>query len=408
MSVIAAARHRPATLRHKSAAQQVLIGHGVIAELGAILDELGSGRIGVLASQRTWAAPIGRRTAAALADTKDLLVSHQVRPHTPRMDVHSLAADFLAEGVDRIVAIGGGSASDLAKSVAAAMSPDANRSGHPDLVPLLARPRHRLGVGSAFAGPLPALVAVPTTLSGAEFTYGAASTDAGVKRVLNDPALGVRAIVQETSLDNDLTRDIVAATGMNAIAHCVEGTYSIAGTSASDATAYAGLALLVEGMVRRLAHDEDSDLAREQLFTGAALAGMTLLNAATCLHHALCHVLGARYGVGHGEANAVVLSHVVELNYPHAPGQLERCAEVIRTSARRVAEPLTGTTPAEVIRSFERRIGAPTSLAEIGIDEIEEDDVIQLLSHEPGLARNPFDVRPEDVRLLLASARRPV
>ncbi|GAA0562890.1 maleylacetate reductase [Actinomadura livida] len=402
----ARARGRSATVRHETPAQRVEIGAGVVDGVGGIVSGLGGTVVGILAGDRVWRGGLGGRVERSLGSA-GRVVCNEIEPHTPLSAAVRLGRRFADAGVDLILALGGGSASDLGKATAAVMASLGRGDAQPDMSRLFARVRADGTVSDPAVGgrPVP-LVVVPTTLSGAELTPGAGVTENGMKRVLWDQALSARVILYETSDDNDLPAAVVATTGMNAMAHAVEAMYSTAGDAISDGLAVAGLDALTAGMVRYLAAGDRGEQAKAELFTGAVLAGRALSTARVCLHHAICHVLGAHHGVAHGDANAVMLSYVVDFNEAGAARQLARCAATIRGAAERVlGTPLTETSPGAVLREFQTRVGAPTTLTEIGLPHVDVEDVVSGLREERGVALNPVPVTDDDVRHLLAAAR---
>ncbi|WP_165978202.1 iron-containing alcohol dehydrogenase family protein [Actinomadura darangshiensis] len=400
----ARARARSATARYETPAQRVEIGAGVVDGVGGIIFGLGGRVVGVLAGDRVWRGPLGERVRRSLGSL-DRVVCTEIEPHTPLPAAVRLGRRFADAGVDVILALGGGSAGDLGKATAAVMAARGD-DGRVDMSRLFARVRADGTVSDPVVGgrPVP-LVVVPTTLSGAELTPGAGVTENGMKRVLWDQALSARAVLYETSDDNDLPAGIVATTSMNAVAHAVEAMYSTAGNAISDGLALAGLDALAAGMLRYLAARDRGEDAKAELFTGAVLASRALCTARVCLHHAVCHVLGAHHGVAHGDANAVMLSYVVDFNEAGAARPLARCAAVIRGAAERVlGTPLTAASPGAVLREFQHRVGAPVTLAEIGLPAVDVEGVVAGLREERGVALNPVPVTDDDVRRLVAAA----
>lgn len=398
-------RTRSGTVRYETPHQRVEIGNGVVERLEEIVTELGAGVVGVLASNRNWRGPLGQRVALGL-DALEAVVSNEVVPHNPLPEAVRIGREFAASGVRVIVSVGGGSASDLGKAVAAVMTSVRAGTEEVDLGRYFARIRNDGSVADhTMAGQPVPLVAVPTTLSGAELTPGAGVTEHGMKRVLWDQALAARAVLYETSSLNELPDSIVATTGMNAVAHAVEATYSSMGNGIGDALALAGLERLAAGLLRYLAIGDRSEQAKTEMFTGAVLAGRALCVARVCLHHAICHVLGAHHGVPHGAANAAMLSHVVDLNEAGAAQPLALVAASMQSAAGSVlGTTFPASAPGAILREFESRIGAPTTLGQIGLTTVDVEGVVAGLREERGLAFNPVPVTDDDIRNLLQRA----
>src|ERR1700733_12147426 len=178
-----------------------------------------------------------------------------------------------AEGMDGLVALGGGSAIDTTKAVS-------SETGLP-------------------------IVSIPTSYSGAEWTqgFGMRDSQAGVKR--GGGGARTVAIVYEPSLTLGLPAAESAGTAMNALAHCAEALYTPGRSEETDQEALAGAPLISEWLPRVVQNGDDLE-ARGQLLAGAMHAGAAL-RAGMGLGHAMAQALGGRYGLPPGTMNAVCL-----------------------------------------------------------------------------------------------------
>ena len=260
------------------------------------------------------------------------------------------------DGVDTIVAIGGGSAIDTAKAASAA-------SGLP-------------------------LVSVPTTYSGAEWTpfYGVRDPDRRMRG--GGSGANLHAIVYEPELTLGLPIPETVGTALNALAHCAEALYVPQRTPESDAHALAGVALIAEWMPRVVAHPGDFG-AREQLLRGACHAGAALGGSMLALGHALAQGLGGRYGAPHGALNALTLPAALRFNAEVAADEIARFGEAIGSD-----EP-----PARVEQLA--RLGGYTRLRDLGIPADAPTEVAEAVAARPGAKANPRPVTPADVEALV-------
>jgi maleylacetate reductase len=187
------------------------------------------------------------------------------------------------DGVDGILAVGGGSAIDTGKFASA-------QSGLP-------------------------LVSIPTTYSGAEWTtfYGIRSPD----RHMQGGGAGAHpvAIVYDVDLTVGLPRDVTAGTALNALAHCAEALYVKGRTPEGDEQAWLGTPLIVDALPRVLERGE----GREELLRGAMHAGHALGVAGLGLGHAMAQAVGGAYGLPHGAMNALCLPPALEYNREFVP-----------------------------------------------------------------------------------------
>jgi alcohol dehydrogenase class IV len=141
--------------------------------------------------------------------------------------------------------------------------------------------------------------------------------------------------------------------------------------------------------------DEPGDLAaRTRMLEGAVLGGRCLQNAAMGVHHGLAQVVGARTGIAHGLANAVLLAHTLRFT-----------AEAVPAQARRIGGALgDADDPAGAVDRLRSRLGLPAGLRGCGVDEAELDVVARLAMDNRNVATNPRPVSEDDLRALLHAA----
>jgi maleylacetate reductase len=251
----------------------------------------------------------------------------EVRPHVP-VEVASRAIAVAHEvRADVVVAIGGGSAIGLAKAVA-------------------------LDTGMP-------IVAVPTTYAGSEMTPVWGKSDASGKTTGRDARVQPSVVVYDPLLTVSMPAELSAASGMNALAHALEALYAPDATSMSLAVAEEAIATLVHALPRVVGEPEDVE-ARTRAFRGAWLAGWSLGVNTMGLHHKLAHVLGGTFQLWHAGVHSALLPQVAAFNVASA-----------RTAFARAAHALGVSGPEAVPQAlFElvHRLGAPTSLASLGLD----------------------------------------
>jgi len=262
------------------------------------------------------------------------------------------------EGVDTIVAVGGGSAIDTAKAASAA-------TGLP-------------------------LVSVPTTYSGAEWTgfFGVRDPD----RRMRGGGAGARlhAIVYEPELTLDLPRAETVGTALNALAHCAEALYVRERTPESDRDAIAGARLIGRWLPQVVERPADLE-ARTELLRGACHAGAALGGSMLAVGHALAQGLGGRYGAPHGALNALTLPPALRFNEPVAGEEIARFGQALGSD-----EPAAKVEELARLGGFER-------LRELGIPEDAPAELAESVAARPGAKANPRSVTPADVEELLRS-----
>jgi alcohol dehydrogenase class IV len=198
--------------------------------------------------------------------------------------------------------------------------------------------------------------------------------------------------------DPDLTLStpprVSAETGMNALAHCVEVAWSLRRTPEAEAVALAGAARIFEALPAVVAAPADLD-ARARLLAGAALAGRCLQNATMGVHHGLAQLVGARAGIPHGLANAVLLPHAMRFNGPDVPEAMQRLATAFGVPR----------DPAGAVQQLAARLGLPSRLSECGVSDADLVAVAEAAGRNRSVRANPRPVGEAEALALLAAAR---
>lgn len=306
---------------HDALPGRVVFGVGAVDGVADEVAALGLDRVMVIAGGSSKATGVrladqlGERCGGSFTD---------VRQHVPEDLAAAARAAAQAMGVDGVVAVGGGSAIGLGKAVAVDLDV--------------------------------ALVAVPTTYSGSEMTPIYGVTTGRRKRTSRDLRALPRVVVYDPALTLSLPPAVAAASGFNALAHGVEAFYAPGTSPIVALDAEAGLRALAEGLPGAV---DDLDARSTTLF-GAHLTARALAVAGTAVHHKLCHVLGGTFGLDHAQAHAVLLPFTAHLMAGREPVALARVAAAL-------GGPADAGAAAGLLRALADRIGAPTSLAAIGM-----------------------------------------
>ena len=233
-----------------------------------------------------------------------------------------------------MIAVGGGSAIGLAKAIAL-------ETGLP-------------------------ILALPTTYSGSEGTPIFGMTDGERKITGRDVKVVPRTIIYDPDLTLGLPAAVSAASGMNAIAHCVEALWVDSRTPVTVGLATEAMRRFAQNLPAVVA-DGSNVAARGECLIGAWLAG-TVLSAGTALHHKLAHVLGG-LGLPHAETHAIMLPHVMRFNLDAAPEAKARLQDALgsddpagahRRDAEKISDPATAAR--RRLRFRQGRISSPVRL----------------------------------------------
>jgi len=241
-----------------------------------------------------------------------------------------------------------------------------------------------------------AIIAVPTTYAGSEMTPIYGLTEDGIKKTGRDRKVLPKTVIYDPALTLTLPARIAGPSGMNAIAHCVEGLYAMDGNPIISLFAAEGIRALARSLPIVVASPGDLDARAEALY-GAWLAGTVLGAVSIGIHHKLCHTLGGTFNLPHAEVHTVILPHAVEFNSKAAP-------EAMRITA----EALGAESAARGLFDLAVRIGAPVALKDIGMPLDGLERAAELSTQNP--YANPRPVEYAGVLELLRNAyegRRP-
>jgi hypothetical protein len=294
---------------------------------------------------------------------------------------------------DGLIALGGGSAIDLAKGVAIMATHAGTLADYATI----------LGGSPKITANVAPLIAIPTTAgTGSEVARGAIIIlDDGRKLGFHSWHLVPKTAICDPELTYGLPPRLTAATGMDAVAHCVETFLSRAVNPPADAIAFDGLARGLKHIEK--ATREPRDPAARWNMMSASMQGAMAFQKGLGAVHSLSHALGAlklgaeRIGPHHGTLNAVLLPEVVKFNEKTVPERVHAIASVFGVSS--------GDELALAIRSLNRRLELPSGLGEMGVPPDLYDDIATAALKDHCHATNPRVATHADyVAMLAASA----
>lgn len=301
---------------------RVVFGIGSRSRIADEADAAGADRIVLIAADTE--DQIAAEVAGVLGDRVVGRFSDVVQ-HVPIAKAEQARRLVRETGANAVVTIGGGSATGFGKAVSLEL----------EVIHL----------------------AVPTTYAGSEMTTIWGLTDGDHKMTGKDVRVKPDVVVYDPELTLTLPTFIAGPSGMNALAHCVEALYGPGADPVTSVLALEGARALAASLPRVCAAPDDLD-ARSDALYGAYLAGVVLAVGGTALHHKTCHVLGGMFNLNHGDMNAVLLGHALRYNAP-----------AIADIMVRLEATLGVPDAAAAMFDLALAIGAPTSLASIGMPE---------------------------------------
>lgn len=381
-----------------SSPSKVVSRQGALDALAAEVDALGVRRLMFVSGTRSSDSAAAEATRSALGH-RIVCEASGVPQHSGVATVEAIAARAGEHGIDGFVAVGGGSASDSAKAAAILLGEGGQLADHANVF----FPPDRYVQKHLNAPKLP-IIAIPTTLSAAEVTPGLGIRDAhGHKLVFWDPQLVPRLIVLDGRATLDVPAGLFASTGMNALAHCIEGIYSRVRNPISEGLALQGIRLLRPALGRVIANPQDEQ-ARADALVGACLSGMVISNARVGIHHGICHGLGSLGGLPHGVANSIMLPHAMRFNREVAAYHLALVAQALGADTRGLTPLAAADAAVAAVEALQVQLGVPRRLGEAGLDKALLPRLAKGAMSDRGLYFNPrLATEPEVLALLKAA-----
>ncbi|MSQ20953.1 MAG: maleylacetate reductase [Betaproteobacteria bacterium] len=340
---------------------RVVFGAGSLDKLGEEMTRLGAKRALILSTpeQRSDAAAIAATLGDRCAGVFDQAVMHV--PIEIARAARTLATNLKA---DCAVTIGGGSTTGLGKAIALESS-------------------------------LP-IIAIPTTYAGSEVTPIWGITEGGLKKTGKDARVLPKVVIYDPLLTMSLPAKLSATSGINAIAHAVEGLYAQDANPIMSMIAEEGIRAMAKGLPLVVENPTNAE-ARANCLYGAWLCGSALASVGMALHHKLCHTLGGTWNLPHAETHTIVLPHACAYSAAAAPLAMQRIARALEASS----------APRGLF-DLAQSLGASVALKDLGIKEFDLDRAADLATQAPYW--NPRPIERNAIRKLLDDAyfgRRP-
>jgi alcohol dehydrogenase class IV len=364
--------------------QRVILEPDALRKLASETQALGATRALVICGGKTRRTELFKTVTAELGELC-AGVFDEVVEHSATTLVTQGAERARALGIDALVAVGGGSASDTAKGIAILLAEGGRIEEHASrFVP----------PDQFFPKPLPSpklpVIAIPTTASAAEVTPGLGIRDpaTGAKLLFWDVKLACRLIILDPKANLEVPAALMASTGMNGFAHCAEGLYSRLRNPISEGLALQGARLLARGlpaMVREPAQMEH----RATVLIGAYLSGMVISNARVGIHHAVCHCLGALGGLPHGVANSIMLPHALAYNLDVAAAELRGLAEAMGVAVAGKSNADAARAAVDAVTELQIAAKVPRRLRDTGLDHALLPRIAEHTLRDRGLFFNP-------------------
>ncbi|MDP9150555.1 MAG: iron-containing alcohol dehydrogenase [Myxococcota bacterium] len=353
---------------------------------------------GALQTVASHVARIGARRALIVCDAelsrigiasrvRDLLqeggipaaVFDRVNPNPVEKNILDGVAAYRAHDAACVIAVGGGSPLDAGKLIALKVTHERPLADFDDAAD-----------GGQLIGPnVPPIVTIPTTAGTGSEVGRSGVVTLSRKTVIFSPHLLARVALLDPELTRSMPPRITAATGFDALTHCLEAFCSLGDHPMADAIALGGLELCAQHLVRAVQHGDD--LAARGAMMKAAMMGAVAFQKGLGACHSLAHPLSSEKGLHHGLANAICLPAVVTFNEPVAKARLERIRAILDPRAQ---------TCADAVRALRARVGLPSSLRAEGVTEADVPTLVEKAMEDGCHRGNPRPVGRQDMRAL--------
>ena len=277
-----------------------------------------------------------------------------VEANPPIRVVHACAEQYQAENCDYLIAVGGGSSMDVAKSAGAVVT----NGGKVD---------DYFGVGK-IVNRVPYLLCVPTTYGTAsEVTpFAVVTDDANFKAALVGPQIIPDVGILDADMAVALPMPIAAATGMDALTHAVESYTSLGSNVISEGIAIHAIRLISENL-RQAASCSHNHEATERMLVGSVMAGIAFSQSRLGNVHAMSHPVSGHYDVPHGVANAILLTRVMAFNRIACPEKFGDIAVAMGEDVEGLSPMEAATSAVIAVETLGSEVGIPRTLTDVGV-----------------------------------------
>lgn len=364
---------------------EVIYGFNAVDQLTSIIKQQGFQRIMIITDPGILKAGLLEEVKKRIPEGLEVALYDQVEPNPSIGTCEKALSVLTGIKAEVIVAVGGGSAIDVAKAVGVLATNGGNIAEYEG--------------ADRFAQPILPLVAIPTTAGTAsEVTVFTVITDVAreYKLTVAGYKLAPRWALVDPLMTTTMPKQVTASTGLDALVHAIESYTSQMASPLSKALAREGIRLISSNL-RQAVYNGGNLEARDTMLMGSLLAGLAFSNTRLGNCHAMSHPVSAMFGVPHGVANSILMPHIMEFNALSVP-------ELFADIAADMGEVLENLTLIEkawkAVESFKQLsmdVGIPQRLSDFKVASSRIEEMARDAMKSGNIAVNPRKTQIEDI-----------
>ena len=362
---------------------RIRFGEGISSELATEIRKMGHSRPMILADKGLIDAGIVSKITKPLKESGiEYTIFDAIEPNPRDITVQKAYQSALEAKADLLVAVGGGSSMDTAKAVGVLMTHGGRINDYEGL--------------DKVTKPICDLIAIPTTVgTGSEVTFWSVITDTDrhFKMSIGSPLVAAKLALVDPLLVKSLPPSMVAATGMDALTHAVEGYTCTLAEPITDACGIYAIEMI--GANIREAVSGSAKDARSNMLLGSLIAGICFGNSDIAGVHCMGEALGGLYDTPHGISMAILLPYVMEYNYRSDYGKFSRIAKALGVDIRDMKEEDAAYAAVQAVHQLNRDLKIP-SLKEIGTKEEDLPELAKRAALNVSAGSNPRKASEQD------------
>lgn len=323
------------------------------------------------------------------------IVYDEVQPNPSVSATNEAYEKFKDNGIDAIVAVGGGSVLDASKALAVLLTNGGSIADY-------------FGFDVYKNEPTP-VYAIPTTVgTGSEGGNAAVLTedtsDLKTKKLVFGETLFPTVAFLDGELISGMPGSLVASTGMDALTHAIEGYVSLNGSIVTDALNLHAVKVIGESILQA-ASNTDNVETMNNMVQASTSTGIGMSNGGLGLVHAISHAVGAQYDAPHGIVNAILLPYVLEFNWIANPHKFADIAQALHVNTWGMSIEESAKAAVERVSKLTAEVGIPSKLSAIGVDKSKIDLLTDIaFKDDLYMQPNPRKARKQDIYDILDKA----